>query len=256
MTCLPFKDTKPHASIDLFCLTYAGGSSAVYRDWDRLFPSWISVRPIEYPGRGTRMGERLENDPDRLAGDIVEGLKPHMKRPFAIFGHSLGAALGYRMTLLLQEKTPPLAFFASGRHSPACADPAPQRAHLCDDDLLAEVRSLNGSPSEVLENRELMALLLPIIRNDFHMSEAIRAERDARRITCPLHVFGGVDDPEVPPRGIAQWRNVSADAFSTTMLDGDHFFLHHAQHVQAISARIADVLMPHASGQTETRRRA
>lgn len=256
MTCLPFKTTKPMATIDLFCLTYAGGSSAVYRDWDRLFPSWISVRPIEYPGRGTRMGETLVGDPDRLARDLADELQPQLTRPFAIFGHSLGAALGYRMTLLLQQKVPPLAFFPSGRHSPDCADPAPQRAHLCDDDLLTEVKSLNGSPSEVLENRELMALLLPIIRNDFRMSEAIRAEPDARHITCPMHAFGGSNDPEVPPQGIARWQNVAADAFSTTMFDGDHFFLHHAQHVQAIAARIAEILMPLASGQAQTRRRA
>ncbi len=256
MTCLPFKNAKPDATIDLFCLTYAGGSSAVYRDWDRLFPAWISVRPIEYPGRGTRMGEALQDDPDRLAQDIVSTLAPHLTRPVAIFGHSLGAALGYRMTLLLQQKTPPLAFFPSGRHSPDCEDPAPQRAHLSDDDLLAEVRSLNGSPSEVLENRELMALLLPIIRNDFRMSEAIRAEPDARRITCPIHAFGGSHDPEVPPQGIAQWQNVAADVFSSTMFDGDHFFLHHTQHVQAIAARVADVLMPLVSAQADTRRRA
>lgn len=256
MTCLPFKTTRPQATVDLFCLTYAGGSSAVYRDWERIFPSWISLRPIEYPGRGTRMGEPLQGDPDRLVGDLVSGLRTHLTRPFAIFGHSLGAALGYRMTLNLQQTTPPLAFFASGRHSPDCADPAPQRAHLSDDDLLSEVKSLNGSPSEVLENRELMSLLLPIIRNDFRMSEAIRAERDARRITCPLHAFGGSHDPEVPVHGISQWQNVAADTFSTTMFDGDHFFLHHAQHVQAIAAKIADILMPLASGQAQTRRRA
>ena len=103
MTCLPFRNAKPDATIDMFCLTYAGGSSAVYRDWDRLFPSWISVRPIEYPGRGTRMGEVHGSDPDRLARDLTDALRPQLTRPFAIFGHSLRAAQGYRMTLLYQQ---------------------------------------------------------------------------------------------------------------------------------------------------------
>lgn len=255
-TCLPFPDLKPDATLDLFCLTYAGGSSAIYREWAQLFPSWISVRPVEYPGRGTRMGEQLEGDPARLVEDLVAQLQPQLKRPFAIFGHSLGAAIGYRMTLSLQQQTGPLAFFPSGRHSPDSDEPVPQRAHLDDENLLAEVRALNGSPSEILENRELMSLLLPIIRNDFRLSETIRAERDIRRLNCPVHAFGGLHDWEVPSEAISQWRTVAAGPFSATMLDGDHFYVHHTQHVEAIAECISEVLMPLVSGQTGTRRSA
>ncbi|GLR54171.1 alpha/beta fold hydrolase [Shinella yambaruensis] len=256
MTCLPFSDTKPLATVDLFCLTYAGGSTAVYRDWNRLFPDWISVRPVEYPGRGTRMGERLESDPARLADQLLAELRPHLARPYALFGHSLGAALGYRIALGLMERLPPLAFFPSGRHSPDCEDPAPKRAHLDDAGLLDEVRALNGSPREVLDNRELMALLLPIIRSDFRLSETIRAERDARPLACPLHVFGGTGDPEVPVEGIGRWRTVAAGDFSQTLIEGDHFFLHHASHVQTIADRIAAVLAPLAASPPAARRRA
>ena len=223
MTCLPFSDTKPGAAMDLFCLNYAGGSTAVFREWNRLFPDWISVRPVEFPGRGTRMGEPLISDPVDLGTLLTREMDVHIRRPFAIFGHSLGAALGYRIALHFQNHRPALAFFPSGRHSPTTSDPAIRRAHLPDDELLQAVRDLNGSPAEVLDNRELMAFLLPIIRADFALSEAIRAERDARMLTCPIHVFGSKDDVEVPVASLAEWQVVAHGDFSQTLLPGDHF---------------------------------
>ncbi|WP_258719593.1 thioesterase II family protein, partial [Bradyrhizobium sp. PRIMUS42] len=43
----------------LLCLPYSGGSAMFYARWRRLVPSWIDVRPVEWPGRGARMDEPL-----------------------------------------------------------------------------------------------------------------------------------------------------------------------------------------------------
>jgi surfactin synthase thioesterase subunit len=254
MTCLPFSDTKPGAAMDLFCLNYAGGSTAVFRDWNRLFPDWISVRPVEFPGRGTRMGDQLISDPARLADLLSRELEDHIRKPFAIFGHSLGAALGYRIALHFQTRRPAVAFFPSGRHSPTASAPVIRRAHLPDGELLEAVRELNGSPAEVLENAELMAFLLPIIRADFALSETIRAERDARLLTCPVHVFGGADDTEVPVSSLAEWQTVAKGDFSETLLPGDHFFMH--SHIEAIRDRIIEISEPLVCGSSNLKRRA
>ncbi|MBP2231650.1 medium-chain acyl-[acyl-carrier-protein] hydrolase [Azospirillum agricola] len=245
MTCLPFPDKKPDARLDLVCLHYAGGGSAVFRGWDARFPDWIAVRPVELPGRGTRMAEPLEHDPDALVDRLCAELSPHLRRPWALFGHSLGAALGYRIALRFQgEGRPPLAVFPSGRHGPAGAVPVRRRAHLPDDALLAEVRGLNGSPPEVLENRELMRLMLPIIRADFRLSEAVSARPLAEPLACPLLVFGGADDPEVPRDALRHWRLVAGGAFDVALLPGDHFFLHHPAQADALRDRIVAALTP------------
>lgn len=238
MIIAPFSDRKPRAEIDLFCLAYAGGSTAVYRDWDRLFPDWIAVRPVEYPGRGMRMGEALATDPDALAARLADELRPALTRPWAIFGHSLGAALGYRLALATGASRPPLALFASGRHSPSHPDPSRRRSHLADAALVEEVRALNGSPAEVLDNAELLPLVLPVIRADFRLSEIISRQPCHRILPCALHVFGGADDPEVPAAALEHWRDVAGPGFGHTLLPGDHFFLHHDAQLDSIRRQI------------------
>lgn len=242
MTCLPFQDAKPNAVLDLFCLPYAGGSSAVFRDWDRMVPEWLSVRPIEYPGRGARLIEPRIEEPDALVAQLRDHLAPHLQRPWAIFGHSLGAALGYELAKTLSTQHPLMGFFPSGRHGPNRPDPAPRRSHLSRDALIDEIRSLNGSPPEVLENEELLELILPIIRSDFLLSERISQGSTIEQLACPVHVFGGSDDPEVPQATLAPWRAAASGRFDVTVIEGDHFFLHEAEAVAQMRSIIVDTL--------------
>jgi medium-chain acyl-[acyl-carrier-protein] hydrolase len=57
-----------------------------------------------------------------------------------------------------------------------CAAPqsrgTPRRLHqLPEDELIAELRTYQGTPAEVLAHRELMDLLLPVLRADFALVE-------------------------------------------------------------------------------------
>lgn len=227
MTCLPFPEAKSNPEVKLFCLPYAGGNSTVFRAWDDIFPDWISVRPIELPGRGARMGSTLAEDPVKLVEQLSRELEEHIQRPWAIFGHSLGAELGYRMIHMIDSQHPLLGFFPSGRRGPTCTNLARFRSHLSNEALIEEVRALNGSPPEVLENQELMAMLLPIIRADFQLSEQISLLPSLGPIHCGMHVFGAINDPEVPVADLECWQDVAKGSFKQQVLPGDHFFLHH-----------------------------
>lgn len=241
---LPFVSPKKNATLDLFCMHYAGGSSAVFREWDQIFPDWIAVRPIELPGRGTRLLETPLTDPEALITQIGEAIQQEIQRPWALFGHSLGAALGYRICQNLQEKTAPLAFFPAGRHAPTLYDPAPKRGHLSDSDLIEAVRDLNGSPEEVLQNKELMELLLPMIRADFILSETIQKTEAPLKLDCPVHVFAGSDDPEVPISTLSQWQDSCRQKVAIEIIQGDHFFLHDHAAVLTICQQISRCLTP------------
>ncbi len=54
----------------------------------------------------------------------------------------------------------------------------------------------SGTPAAVLENAELLAMFLPVLRADFAMIEAYhpRLSLDAPSLSCPIWVAGGVDD--------------------------------------------------------------
>ena len=120
------------------------------------------------------------------------------------------------------------------------------------DRLVDEVRNLNGSPAEVFENAELLDLILPIIRSDFALNEQISAQPEIVKLQCPVHVFAGRDDPEVPLETLDLWRATAANHFDLTILQGDHFFLHDLSTVAQMRDHIVEVLDPTATAQSNT----
>ena len=107
--------------IRLFCVPYAGGNSYSYRDWQKHTAEFVDVVPIELPGRGRRSSEALLVGMDALVEDVFAQIRPLMPEPYAIFGHSMGACLGYLLTRRILDAglCPPVHLFCSGRDAPS-----------------------------------------------------------------------------------------------------------------------------------------
>ncbi|BAP43366.1 thioesterase [Pseudomonas sp. StFLB209] len=214
-------------TVQLFCLPYSGASAMVYSRWRRKLPEWLSVQPVELPGRGARLGEPLQTDMQALARQLVKELIPRINGPYALFGHSLGALLAFEMAHALREfgAPEPVSLFASGTAAPSQRDDYAKgfADPKTDDELKTELRELNGTPQEVLDNDELMALTLPILRADFRLC-GIYEYRQRPRLSCPVHVLGGKEDKATQEQLIA-WQLESSANFSLEMLPGKHFFI-------------------------------
>ena len=59
--------------------------------------------------------------------------------------------------------------------------------------MIEQLRSLNGTPDVVLGDRELLELMLPVIRADLRAVET-HVHMVGERLDCPIHVFGGTRD--------------------------------------------------------------
>lgn len=225
----------------LFCLPYAGGSAMFYARWRRLLPSWIDVRPVEWPGRGARMDEALATDPHALASQLARELAAQVDQPYALFGHSLGALIAFELAHCLLDRgaRAPAMLFASGAEAPAVRDGRRWRLPLSDDALLQEMRDLRGTPAEALSNAELMQSALPVLRADFLMCGAY-VYRRRLALPCPLQVFGGAED-ETSREALQAWRQETAASFRLDVLPGHHFFIHtqQAELVDLIGAALA-----------------
>jgi surfactin synthase thioesterase subunit len=235
----------------LFCLPYSGGSAMFYARWRRLLPSWIDVQPLEWPGRGARMDEPLATDPRQLAERLAaELLRARLDVPYALFGHSLGALVSFELAhSLLDHGAPvPLVLFASGTEAPAVRDGSRWRLPLSDDALLKELRSLQGTPDEALENPEIMRTALPVLRADFLMCGAY-AYRQRQPLPFPIHVFGGEDD-DTSRESLEAWKRETSAEFGIDMLPGHHFFIHNRQ--AEILALVGSVLA-RQSGRVQSR---
>lgn len=218
--------TKVNADVRLFCLPWSGGSASAYRGWERFLPAGVEVCPVELPGRGTRFPDPAIDDIAVLIPDMAEGLRPFLDRPFAVFGHSLGALLAFELTLFLSRTYGllPDYVFVSGRRPPQQPSLPPFRYSMSDVDLQQNLASLGGMPEEVMNSPELLHMLLPVLRSDFKLTE--RYGYDGHSVmTCPVTAFVGTRDPEVSVPVMRDWKNVSGEMFSFQSLDGDHFYL-------------------------------
>jgi surfactin synthase thioesterase subunit len=197
----------------------------MYARWQRRLPAWISVVPVELPGRGRRMGEPLETTFAGLLARVQEQVRPRAGLPFALFGHSLGALVAFEVAWRreLVGASAPLVVFAAGTHAPSRREPERYANLTSDAELRAELERLDGTPASVLEDAELMALTLPILRADFQVAADYECS-DMRRIGAPLHVFAGAEDATTP-QTLEAWREHTRAAFFLNVLPGGHFFV-------------------------------
>jgi len=81
--------------VRLFCFPFAGGGSAVYRNWAQFLDPRIEVVAIEPPGRLGRITETPIADMDELVTQLLSKMGELLDRPFVFFGHCLGALTMY-----------------------------------------------------------------------------------------------------------------------------------------------------------------
>src|ERR1700761_6140541 len=67
---------------------------------------------------------------------------------------------------------------ASGSRAPFLPMSKPAISHLSDPDFLDHICQLNGTPSEILADADLMRVMLPILRSDFKICEQYRQEEN------------------------------------------------------------------------------
>jgi medium-chain acyl-[acyl-carrier-protein] hydrolase len=213
------------ARLRLFCLPYAGGGASIYRDWVSEFPEQIEVWTVHLPGRESRLADPAISDLEQLAAAASIGLQPFLSRPYAFFGHSMGALIAFELTRRLRQQ---------GRSPPAClavsAAPGPHVAKV-DNPIhalplpafLQELKNLNGTPTEVFANSELLELMLPMLRADFCAVENYRYQPDDV-LGCPILTFGGASDAQVSRDELEAWREQTTGSFSLKVFPGDHFY--------------------------------
>src|SRR5689334_23170132 len=100
----------------LFCFPYAGGSAQIFRSWSTQLPPGVEVCPIHLPGRGLRLRDAPYSRLEPLLDRISEALIPQLERPYALFGHSMGAMISYELARRLRDAgvRQPLHLFLSG----------------------------------------------------------------------------------------------------------------------------------------------
>jgi medium-chain acyl-[acyl-carrier-protein] hydrolase len=227
---IAYRMPSPQARLRLFCFPYAGGGASIFRAWPEGLPADVEVCPVQLPGRGTRLMEPPFTRLPPLIQALAQALLPLLDKPFAFFGHSLGALVSFELARQLrrQHAVQPVCLFISADRAPQIPNRDPPIHSLPEGEFLVELRRLNGTPREVFEDEELMQIMLPLLRADFAVYETYGYSTEPP-LNCPISAFGGLQDLRVSRGDLEAWRDQTSVAFSLRMFPGDHFFLNTTQ---------------------------
>jgi acyl transferase domain-containing protein/surfactin synthase thioesterase subunit len=244
---LVFPRPNRAARMRLFCFHYAGGGAGTFRPWADSLDATIELVAIEPPGRGSRADEPLIESLDVFVERLIPAMSPYLDKPFALFGHCLGALILFETARALQARGPlPLEHaFVSGARPPHLL----QREGPFERELLATlVRHPQFDPfrpgheqpdavfadiirhfdidatTELLLNPELRALVMPAVRADFAMAASYRFAATPPW-DVPLTCFVGHGDPYVTQGDALQWGHYTRVSFQAWIRNTAHFLI-------------------------------
>lgn len=208
----------------LFCFHHAGGGPSLFREWQNDVPPGTEVLAVALPGREGRIAEKPVTQLHTLVDMLVKVLPTDL--PFAFFGHSLGAIVGFELARQLHERRMPVPqhLFISASSAPHLCRRSISRAQLGDAELLRLLEGFGGTPREVLEHPELRAMVLATLRADFNLIDEYSVP-DGYTARLPITAYGGTVDHNVSFDRIMAWDRWGTDDFSFHPFEGDHFYL-------------------------------
>ncbi|HEY1496862.1 MAG TPA: alpha/beta fold hydrolase [Candidatus Solibacter sp.] len=211
----------------LFTFPHAGGGSSA-GPLDGL-PEWNMAR-VRLPGRESRLAEAPFERMPALVAALADAIEPYLDRPFAFFGHSMGAAIAFELARELRRRAMPLPeiLIASGARAPQfrrdhVPPPPPSR-----ESFLEELKRLQGIPAEVFEDAALMRAILPALEADAALYRAY-VYKDEPPLPCPIRAYGGDADPNVRSEHLSGWSAQTTSSFGVRVFPGGHFYLNAAR---------------------------
>ena len=215
----------PKPKIRLLCLPFGGSGSSFYLSWVRDLEPDVEVVPIQLPGRENRLDEPPFAEINQLTAEIIPAIQHYSDKPYAIFGHSMGAFLAFELAREMRRKnlSAPKLLLVSAMRAAHLKDIRPPIACLPDGPLMEALRERYAlEVSE--ESMELLQLMLPTIRADILCIENYTYKSEPP-FDFPIIVFGGELDHAVTPSEIEAWSRHTTVRFKHYQIAGGHFFV-------------------------------
>jgi surfactin synthase thioesterase subunit len=220
----------PLPRLRIFLFHHAGGSHHFFRGWGPYFPADWEIVLMEVPGRSVSPEQHPCADLDEVTDLFLRHIQPWIDRPYAFFGHSMGALVSNKLTHHLHADGHPgpvwLGLSAWSPDHTRLANREPGRHLLPDDELRAFLRHVGGTPPEILESETLWRLFSSTVRDDFRLIDTCAPIAYATLEDVPQSVFGGKDDTLLPVESLIAWADRHPRLTGMHLYSGDHFYLH------------------------------
>ncbi|MFE6498177.1 thioesterase II family protein [Streptomyces sp. NPDC057748] len=186
--------------------------------------SW-RLLALELPGRGAAARTPLPATMAETVSLLLPDLTAQLTGPYALFGHSMGAVVGYELALELERiDCPPVLLGVSASPAPHLRRARDRYRNLrTQEDLVGFLRDLGGT-SEMLDEPELLEYMTRLFDADLTLLRDYPGDsRDV--LGVPLSVYYGEDDPMAGRELMSPWAGYSSAGTALRGWPGGHFYL-------------------------------
>ena len=222
----PIHKSSSKAAQQWFWFPYAGGGPAVFNPLKPYIPASVDVYAAHLPGREGRFNEEPIADLETIVQALAKAVCMVANGKVVIFGHSLGALLGYLVAARLESLGMPVnRLIVSGRHGPGVNAKTAGISHLPDEDFLKALSGYGGMSDEILKCPEILEMMLPMLKADFSLSERYDTKQQHPKVRSEMIVVGAVDDHLVDFSKLENWKSFTTGSFRLIDFRGGHFYL-------------------------------
>jgi medium-chain acyl-[acyl-carrier-protein] hydrolase len=164
------------------------------------------------------------------------------KTPYAIYGHSMGALIGFEWVRHLRRLngTEPVHLFVAAQHAPQLPSPYPSADSTRDPAARELLRALWGSPRLASADDRVLDRIFTRIEPSLRLQvEGYRFEQEAP-LSCPVTALYGTADPVLRPWHLAAWQTHTKGPFELVNVDGGHLFVR--DHADVVAGLLAERL--------------
>ena len=222
----PILDPLRPGQVRLFCFAHAGGGTLLHRSWREPLSGTAVVTPVCRPGREHRSDEPVIESMGELVAAVHREIRPYLDEPFAFYGHSMGAAIGFELARELRRSGNPMpaALFVSAARAPQFRlnwTPPPDPD---DAAFIADLRKYGGLREELLKDPEALRAVMPALKGDARLYRRYVYTPEPP-FDFPICAYSASDDPAVASDPVKGWAEQTRGAFHHREFTGGHFFI-------------------------------
>ncbi|SEL43373.1 Surfactin synthase thioesterase subunit [Stigmatella aurantiaca] len=217
---------RPYAGMRLYCFPYSGAGASAYMGWARRMASFVDLHAINLPGREHRASEPPLIDQALLVDQLAEAIiAQNDARPFAFFGHSMGALLAFETARRLRklQRPGPCLLAVSSVAAPQLEFMAQQTSQLLAKDPARLLRNFCAVQPEVLADPDVASAALPPLLADILLLLRHRYVPEAP-LDVALSICGSDRDPLVPLDRLSAWSAQTTREPTLHLYPGGHFY--------------------------------
>ena len=205
---------------------HAGGAAIAYRPLaTALAVAGVDTYVVQYPQRGDRLAHPAPAGVGDLARDLFEAGDWSGVGPLRLFGHCMGAVVAFEFARVAERHgVNPQALWVSASEAPSAVAASPSLP-TAEAEIIAEMVDLGGTDPQLLADDDFVELLLLAVRADYEAFNRYACDVDAT-IGADIHTLGGDRDHRISEDMLRRWEAHTTGAFTASMFDGGHFYLH------------------------------